>query len=115
MFAIECINKFYKYHRYVGLRDTNLPYLVYEGNSDCPKDIHDFQTKENAEKYLANFISRENIDVMKLGISEMVDIALVNNSNKFSILEYSIDNDKLVVVNEYPQDQFTRKEWWLSQ
>lgn len=115
MFAIQCINKFYKYSRYIGLHDSGLPFLVYEGNSNFPHSVHDFASKENAADYLAKFISRENIDVSKISISEMVDISLVNNSNKFTIIEYSIDNNKLVVVKEYPQDQYTRKEWYLSQ
>lgn len=113
MFAIQPINRFYKNVRYVGIRkETNLPYLVYEGNPDCPRDIHDFGTLESAIEYLTKFINRENINVSELSTSQMVDIALVNNSNKFDIIEYHIEDDKIKVINTYPQSQFNRKDWY---
>jgi len=113
MFAIHPINKFYTNKRYVGIRkDTQLPYPVYEGNPDFPASIHGFETKEEALKYLTKFINREGIDVLKLSISEMVDISIINNSNQFNIIEYSIDDGKLNIINTFPQSQFTREGWY---
>lgn len=113
MFAIQPINKFYTNKRYVGIRaNSNLPYPVYDGNPDCPKDIHGFETKESALDYLTKFVNREGIDVVKLSISEIVDISLINNSNQFQIIEYEIEDNKLKVLNTYPQPQFTREGWY---
>ena len=112
MYAIQCINRLYKGTKYVGLRDTGLPYPVFDGNTDCPKDIHDFGTKEAAEAFLAKFLKRENIDLSQLSTSEVVDIALVNNANKFQIIKYHIDNDNVVVDEKYELPQFNRKDWY---
>ena len=113
MFAIQPINKFYTNKRYIGVRsDTNLPYPVYEGNPDFPASIHGFETKEAALDYLTKFINREGIDVLKLSISQIVDISIINNSNQFTIIEYSISEGKFNIINTFPQPQFTREGWY---
>ena len=112
MFAIQAINRFYKINRYFGVRDNGLPFLVYEGNSDYPKAIHRFKTQESAERYLTEFIQRKNIDMTKISLSERIDIILCNNSNKFQIVEFNVDNDKMVISNTYKLPQFDRKDWY---
>ena len=113
MFAIQPINKFYKEIKYLGVRkDTGLPYPVYGSDPDCYKKIKDFETKESAIEFLTKFISRDNIDVTNLSISQIVDISLVNNANQFQIIEYEIENNSIKVTNTYPQSQFTREGWY---
>lgn len=114
MFAIRPTNRFYKTNRYVGVRsDTKLPYLVYEGNSDFPGSIHDFGTLEAAVSYLTKtIVNRDDIDIASLSPSQMVDLSLVNNANKFDIIEYSIQNNTLEIINTFPQPQFSRKDWY---
>lgn len=113
MFAIRPTNRFYKINRYVGIRsDTNLPYLVYEGNSDFPGSIHDFGTLEAAKLYLKKIVEHIDIDVTELSTSQMVDLALVNNANKFDIIEYTIVDNKLCITATHPQPQYNRKDWY---
>lgn len=113
MFVIQPVNKFYNNRKFVGVHsDTNLPYIVYEGNKDFPADVYDFKSLENAINWLSEFIHRDNIDVLKLSTSELVDISLVNNANQFLILECEIEDNKLNIVNNYPQKQFDRDNWY---
>lgn len=112
MYAIQPINKFYITNRYVGLYKNNLPYLVYEGNEDFPQAIHGFYRLDSAIKYLTNFINRTEIRNLKLTTAEVVDIALVNNANKFQIVKYHIDGNEMKIDEIFPQPQFTRKEWY---
>lgn len=113
MFAIQAINKFYKELKYFGVRkDTGLPYPVYGSDPDSYKKIHSFETKEAAIEYLTKFISRENIDVSNLSVSQVVDISLVNNANQFQIIEYQLEKTSIKVVSTYPQPQFTREGWY---
>lgn len=113
MFAIQPTNRFYKEHRYVGVRsDTELPYLIYETSQGFPNDIHDFETLEAAKLYLKKIVEHIDIDVTKLSTSQMVDLALVNNANKFDIIQYTIEDNKLCITATYPQPQYSRKDWY---
>lgn len=112
MFAIQPINKYYQNNRYVGLRkDTNLPYLVYEGNPDFPNDVYGFNTAHEALTYLEKFISHEGLDIENITTAQVIDLALVNNANKFQIIEYDINDGKFTILNTYPQPQFNREGW----
>lgn len=109
MFAIQPVNKLYKTKRYVGINsETNIPYLVYEGNDDYPEAIHDFGTLKAALDYLTKFINRENFDINALSPSQVVDVVLVNNANQFNIVEYTIDEGELKISNTHKQPQFNR-------
>ena len=112
MFAIQPINKFYTTRKFIGISKDNLPYPVYEGNDNCPSEIHDFTSLENAVDYLTKFLNRENINVLNLSISQTLDIALVNDANDFNIIEYEVDEGHIKVLNTYPQTQFARNNWY---
>lgn len=113
MFAIQPSNRLYKDNRYIGVRkDSDLPYIIYEGNADFPQDIHDFGTKDAALEYLTKIMNRDGIDVFKLTTSQVVDLSLVDNADKYYIIEYEIIENKLKVINSYLQSQFTRKGWY---
>lgn len=110
MFAIESICKTQKSRKFFGLRETNLPYPVYDGSANYPKDIFGFTNYDEALAYLTKFINREGIDIMQLSTSQVVDLMLANNATKFQIVEYVIENDKINIIKEYPLPQFTRKD-----
>lgn len=112
MFVIQPINRLYKENKYVGIRESGLPYPIYETSKGYPSAIHDFESKEAAESFLIKFVNHENIDISELSASQMVDIALVNNANKFQILKCKIENNKLVVEETYQLPQFSRKDWY---
>jgi len=113
MFIIQPINKFYNNRRFVGIHsDTNLPYIVYDGNPDCPSAIHDFESVENAVDWLTNFIQRKDIDTISLSISQVVDLSLVNNANQFVVHECDIVDGELKITTSYPQTQFDRNNWY---
>lgn len=113
MFAIQPINRFYSTKRYVGVRpDSNLPYLVYESNSDYPNSIHGFTTYNDALSYLTKIVNREDLDVCNLTTSQTIDLVLVDNANKFDIIEFEIAEGQLKILNTYPQTQFSRKDWY---
>ena len=109
MFGIQCNNKLYKENRYIGIRDTNLPYLIYEGNLDYLKNIHPFNTKDEALSYLTRIINREGIDICELTTSQIVDLTLVNNNTSYQIIEFEIDDNKLKVIERHKLPQFSRK------
>lgn len=113
MFAIQPTNRLYPSNKYIGVRpDSNLPYPVYEGSANFPKEIYDFKTKEAALAYLAKILDREGIDLGTLITSQIVDLMLISNADKFYIIEYEIVDDKIKVLNSYLQPQFTRKGWY---
>ena len=113
MFAIQPSNRLYKDKRYVGIRkDTGLPYLIYEGNPDYPKDIYGFATKQEALVYLNKIIYREDINVSELTTSQIVDLTLVNDADKFYVVDYEIADNTMCVHTTELQDEFTRKGWY---
>ena len=101
MFAIQCTNKLYSYNRYVGLKDSGKPQIVYEGSNKYPKAIKGFDTKESAEKFLIKILTREGMDLESLSVSDVVDLCLIANSTEFKIIECNIQDNKLEIINSY--------------
>ena len=101
MFAIQCTNKLYSYKRFVGLKASGKPQIVYEGSSNYPEAIHGFEDKKSAEEFLIKIITREGVDINTISSADIVDYALITNSTEFRIIEYNIQDDKLEILNSY--------------
>lgn len=101
MFAIQCVNRLYNYHRYVGLKSSGNPQIVYEGSSNFPDAIKGFREKESAEKFLTKIITREDVDIYSISSADIVDYALITDSTEFRIIEYRIRNGNLEILNSY--------------
>ena len=104
MFAIQCKNRLYNYNRYVGLKSSGNPQIVYESSSNFPKAIKGFREKEAAEKFLTKIITREGVDIYAISARDIVDYALISDSTEFRIVEYKIQNEKFEIIDSY---QFT--------
>lgn len=102
MFAIQCTNRLYKYKRYVGLKSSGKPQIVYESSNNFPDAIKGFREKESAEKFLTKIITREDVDIYSLSPADVVDYALITDSTEFRIIEYKIQNGNLEILNSYP-------------
>ncbi len=102
MFAIQCTNRLYKYNRYVGLKTSGKPQIVYESSSNFPDAIKGFREKESAEKFLTKIITREDVDIYSLSPADVVDYALITDSTEFKIIEYKIQNGNFEILNSYP-------------
>ena len=101
MFAIQCINRLYKYYRYIGLKSSGNPQIVYEGSNNFPDAIKGFREKESAEKFLTKIITREDVDIYSISPADIVDYALITDSTEFRIIEYRIRNGNLEILNSY--------------
>lgn len=101
MFAIQCTNGRYKYNRYVGLKSSGKPQIVYESSDNFPKAIKGFKEKESAEKFLTKIINREDVDYETISPGDIIDYTLISDSTTFKIIEYKIRDDKLVILNSY--------------
>lgn len=101
MFAIQCANKLYNYKRYVGLKSSGKPQIVYEGSDNYPKAIKGFKDKESAEKFLMKILTREDVDYSSISPIDIVDYALITNSTEFKIVEYKIQNSDMKILNSY--------------
>jgi len=100
-FMIQCTNKLYSYKRFVGLKASGNPQIVYEGSDNYLKAIHGFEDKKSAEEFLVKIITREGVDLESISPADIIDYALITNSTEFRIVEYSIQDDKLEVINSY--------------
>lgn len=101
MFAIQCINRLYKYNRYVGLKSSGNPQIIYESSNNFPKAIKGFKEKEAAEKFLTKIITREGVDLNSLSIADIIDYTLITDSTEFRIIEYKIQDNKLEIIDSY--------------
>ena len=104
MFAIQCINKLYSYNRYVGLKDSGKPQIVYEGSDNYLEAIRSFEDKKSAEEFLIKILTREGMNLESLSVSDVVDLCLIGNSTEFKIIEYNIQDNKLEILNSYLLD-----------
>jgi len=101
MFAIQCTNRLYKYNRYVGLKSSGKPQIIYEGSSNYPDGIKGFREKESAEKFLIKILTREDVDLNSTSVSDIIDYALISDSTEFRIIEYKIQDNELKVLKSY--------------
>ena len=101
MFAIQCNNRLYNYNRYVGLKSSGNPQIVYESSNNFPKAIKGFREKEAAEKFITKIITREGVDLNSVSVADIVDYALISDSTEFRIVEYKIRNDKFEIIDSY--------------
>ena len=101
MFAIQCTNKLYSYNRYVGLKASGKPQIVYEGSGNYPDAIKGFEDKKSAENFLTKIIIREGIDFEPTNTSDIIDFALITDSTEFRIIEYKIQDNKLEIIDSY--------------
>ena len=101
MFAIQCTNKLYSYNRYVGLKASGKPQIVYEGSSKFPAAIKEFDTNKSAEKFLIKLLTREGVDFEPTSTADIIDFALITNSTEFKIIECNIQDNKLEIINSY--------------
>ena len=101
MFAIQCTNKLYSYNRYVGLKASGKPQIVYEGSSNYPDAIHGFEDKKSAEEFLNKIIARKGVDFNSVSSADIVDLALITNSTEFRIIEFEIQDKELKILKSY--------------
>ena len=101
MYAIQCINRLYKYNRYVGLKACGKPQIVYESSNGFPDVIKGFREKKSAEDFLIKIITRKDIDYKSMKPSDIVDYALITNSTEFKIIKYKIQDNKLEILDSY--------------
>lgn len=101
MFAIQCTNKLYSYNRYVGLKASGKPQIVYEGSSKFPNAIKGFDTNKSAEDFLTKIITREGVDFEPINTADIIDFALITDSTEFRIIEYKIQDNKLEIIDSY--------------
>jgi hypothetical protein len=104
VFAIQCINRSYNYNRYVGLKSSGKPQIVYESSNGFPNVIKGFKEKKSAEDFLVKILTREGVDYKTINPHDIVDYALISDSTEFKIIKYKIQDDKLEILDSY---QFT--------
>jgi hypothetical protein len=101
VFAIQCTNRLYNYNRYVGLKSSGNPQIIYEGSNSYPEAIKGFREKESAEKFLTKIITREGVDLNSISPGDIIDYTLISDSTEFKIIEYRIQDNKLEILNSY--------------
>lgn len=101
MFAIQCINRLYKYNRYVGLKSSGKPQIVYEGSSKFPNAIRGFDTNKSAEDFLTKIIAREGVEFEPTNTADIIDLALITNSTEYKIIKCEILDNKLEILDSY--------------
>lgn len=101
MFAIQCTNRLYKYNRYVGLKSSGKPQIVYEGSNSYPEAIKGFEDKKSAEKFLTKIITREGVDLNSISPGDIIDYTLISDSTEFKIINYKIQDGKLEILDSY--------------
>ena len=100
-FMIQCTNKLYSYKRYVGLKASGNPQIVYEGSDNYLEAIHGFEDKKSAEEFLIKIITREGVDLESISPSDIIDYTLISDSTEFRIIEYKIQDNKLEIIDSY--------------
>lgn len=102
MFAIQCTNKLYSYKRYIGLKSSGKPQIVYEGSSNYPDAIKSFENKESAEEFLIKILNRKGEDFEPATPADVIDFTLIAISTEFKVIEYKIQGNELEILKSYP-------------